>query len=79
VVEPPERFAFRWTPEPGNPAESLVTFRLEVVPGGTLVTVTESGFEALPDSLRQKRAEMNAQGWGFVLEHLAAYLATTEC
>jgi uncharacterized protein YndB with AHSA1/START domain len=41
IVEPPEHFAFTWTPEPGNPAETLVTFRLEAVPGGTRVTATE--------------------------------------
>jgi uncharacterized protein YndB with AHSA1/START domain len=74
VVEPPERFAFRWMPEPGNPAESLVTFLLETVSEGTRVTVTEAGFEALPDNVRQRRRDMNAQGWGIALDNLSAYL-----
>jgi uncharacterized protein YndB with AHSA1/START domain len=74
AVEPPERFAFRWTPEPGNPAETLVTFLLESVAEGTRVTVTEAGFEALPDDVRQRRRDMNGKGWDIALTHLAAYL-----
>lgn len=74
VVEPPERFAFRWTPEPGNPAETVVTFALEAVAEGTRVTITEAGFEALPDDVRQRRRSMNAEGWGIALNNLAAYL-----
>lgn len=74
AAEPPEHFAFRWTPEPGNPTQSLVTFRLELVAGGTQVTISEEGFEALPEDVRQKRYDMNAMGWGIALDHLTAYL-----
>ncbi|MBI1259548.1 MAG: hypothetical protein GC204_18935 [Chloroflexi bacterium] len=74
TVEAQERFAFHWTPEPGNPVESLVTFVLENVPEGTRVTITEAGFEALPETLRQKRYEMNDMGWGIALDRLTAYL-----
>ena len=78
TAEPMERFAFHWTPEPGNPVESLVTFVLETVAEGTRVTITESGFEALPESLRQKRYEMNGMGWGIALDHLASYLQAAD-
>ena len=74
TVEVPHMFAFRWTPEPGNPTLSLVTFRLEVANGGTRVTISEEGFEALPEDLRQRRYDMNAEGWGIALDHLIAYL-----
>ncbi|MEO8394577.1 MAG: SRPBCC domain-containing protein [Chloroflexota bacterium] len=74
TAEPPERFAFRWTPEPGTPIESLVTFQLEVYAEGTRVTISEAGFEALPEAVRQKRYEMNGTGWGITLDHLTAYL-----
>ena len=77
-AEPLERFAFHWTPEPGNPIESLVTFVLETVPDGTLVTITEAGFEALPETVRQKRYEMNGMGWGIALDHLTAYLQAAD-
>ncbi|HVU14536.1 MAG TPA: SRPBCC domain-containing protein [Phototrophicaceae bacterium] len=74
TVEPVTRFAFQWTPEPGNPTESLVTFVLEAVPDGTRVTISEAGFEKLPDEVRQQRYEMNGQGWSITLDHLASYL-----
>jgi uncharacterized protein YndB with AHSA1/START domain len=74
VVEPPERFAFYWKAEQGNPLETLVTFKLETVPEGTRVTASEEGFEALPDDVRQKRYDMNAMGWGMALDSLAAYM-----
>jgi uncharacterized protein YndB with AHSA1/START domain len=78
TVEPMERFAFQWTPEPGNPVESLVTFHLERVAEGTRVTITEAGFEALPENVRQKRYEMNGMGWGITLDHLTAYLQAAD-
>jgi len=54
TAEPMERFAFNWTPEQGNPTLSLVTFLLEAVAEGTRVTISEAGFEALPEDVRQK-------------------------
>lgn len=74
IVEPMDRFGFYWGAETGRPEENLVTFRLEAVPDGTRVTVTESGFEALPEELRQKRFEMNDGGWKIQLENIDAYL-----
>ncbi len=53
-IEPPRLFSFRWHPYAvearSYDAEpmTLVEFTLEAVAGGTLVTVTESGFDALP-------------------------------
>ena len=78
MANPPERFAFQWTPEAGNPTLSLVTFVLEAVAEGTRVTITEAGFEALPDAVRQKRYEMNGMGWGIALDHLTAYLQAAD-
>lgn len=74
IVEPPERFAYHWTPELGNSTQTLVTFFLEVVPDGTCLTVTEAGFEALPDEIRQRRYTMNAEGWGIQVKNVAAYV-----
>lgn len=78
TIEPPERFVLNWTAEPGSPVETLVTFALETVDGGTRVTVTESGFEALPEDRRHARAEDNSDGWRQVLEHLQAYLQAAD-
>lgn|GEM_PF-175016 len=74
TADPQTHFAFHWTPEPDVPVESLVTFRLEPAGDGTRVTVSEEGFEALPVDLRQRRYEMNSNGWGITLKNLDAYL-----
>jgi uncharacterized protein YndB with AHSA1/START domain len=74
VVEPPERFGFYWTAELGYDVETLVTFHLETVPEGTRVTVTETGFEALPAEVRQVPFERNSKGWDIQMNNIAEYL-----
>jgi uncharacterized protein YndB with AHSA1/START domain len=76
AVEPPERFAFYWTAELGYDVETLVTFYLETVPEGTRVTVTETGFEALPADVRQIPFERNGKGWSIQMDNIAEYLET---
>ena len=73
-VEVPDLYAFHWTPEPGEPARTLVTFRLEAVGSGTRVTVTEEGFEALPDKVRAKRYDLHKRGWPYQMGQLEAYV-----
>jgi hypothetical protein len=55
-----------------------VVFALETVPEGTRITVTEQGFEALPDEVREIRYQDNTQGWEQVLGELIAYLTSRE-
>lgn len=75
VVEPPRVFAIRWEPHPLNHATAmLTTFRLEEQDGGTLVTVTESGYEALPEDVRQRRLETAGRGYAAVLASLKTYV-----
>lgn len=74
TVEPPERFAFHWMPEPGYLVETLVTFYLESVAEGTRLTVIEQGLEALPAEVRQSRFNLNDMGWKGQLDNIAAYL-----
>ncbi len=74
TVEPPERFAFYWTAEPGVAVETLVTFQLESVPEGTRLTVTDVGYDALPDSVMPKRFQMNDEGWGIQVKNVARYI-----
>lgn len=71
AVEPPHRFAFRWTAEQKREGMTLVTFTLAPVEGGTLVTVTESGFELLEEDVLKSSFERNSKGWGFALAGLA--------
>jgi uncharacterized protein YndB with AHSA1/START domain len=71
TIEPPHRFAFRWTAEKGHDAMTLVSFTLGPVAEGTLVTVTESEFEKLDPAIGQAPFERNSKGWGFALAGLA--------
>jgi uncharacterized protein YndB with AHSA1/START domain len=69
-IEPERLFSFRWHPfaiEPGvdyskEPA-TLVVFELTKVEGGTLLTITESGFDGIPLERRAKAFTANDSGW----------------
>lgn len=74
VVEPMDRFGFRWEIASPNPVRTLVIFTLETVPEGTQVTVHETGFEALPEDVRTARFSDNVGGWAEKMPSLANYL-----
>lgn len=81
-VEPERLFSFRWHPYAVDPdvdygAEptTLIAFTLEEAPDGTLLTVTESGFDSIPLERRAKAFEANEQGWGMQLKLIEKYLA----
>jgi uncharacterized protein YndB with AHSA1/START domain len=74
AIEPMERFSFRWNPEPGSDVLTLVTFDLEPSGVGVAVTVTEAGFDRLPEDVRSQRRENNAEGWGHQGRLLSRYL-----
>lgn len=79
-IIPLELFAFRWHPgaDPGAGPEApttLVTFELEEVAEGTRLTITESGFDALPLERRAKAFTENEGGWEAQLALVAKYLA----
>jgi uncharacterized protein YndB with AHSA1/START domain len=72
-VDPPHQYVIRWQPEP--PEKPLVTtYTLTEENGGTRVTVTESGYENLPEDVRQKRAESSAKGYAEMLAELKAFI-----
>jgi uncharacterized protein YndB with AHSA1/START domain len=79
----PERlFSFRWHPgpleggvSPSDGPTTLVTFVLEEAPGGVRLTVTESGFDAIPLARRAKASTENEQGWKMVMTLVEKYLA----
>jgi uncharacterized protein YndB with AHSA1/START domain len=79
-IVPRQLFAFRWHPGadpdlgPDAPT-TLVTFELEEVPEGTRLTITESGFDALPLERRAKAFTENEGGWEAQLALVAKYLA----
>ncbi len=79
-VEPERLFSWRWhpggdsNPDPSEPM-TLVVFELEDVPEGTRLTVTESGFDRIAPSRRDKAYRENDAGWTGQLENLRKHLA----
>ncbi len=79
-IVPLKLLAFRWHPGadpdmgPDSPT-TLVTFELEEVADGTRLTITESGFDALPLERRAKAFADNEGGWEAQLSLIAKYLA----
>jgi uncharacterized protein YndB with AHSA1/START domain len=69
AMDEPRFFSFRWPhmDEKQDVREdwawTLVEFRLEPTASGTRLTVTESGFDALPAERRAENYRMNEQGW----------------
>ncbi len=86
AVEPPNRFAYRWIPTdetdqsiPFDEVPStLVEYTLEDTAEGTRVTVTESGFSALPADIREQMVQGNTEGWIFKTTALLDYLVAQE-
>ena len=81
-MEPERLFSFTWHPYAVDPKQdysketpTLVEFRLEKTPSGTLLMVTESGFDKIPANRRAVAFRMNTEGWGAQLENIARYVA----
>jgi uncharacterized protein YndB with AHSA1/START domain len=84
-MDPERFFSFRWHPyavEPGvdyvAEPTTLVSFTLEDAPGGTKLTIVESGFDAIPASRRAKAFSMNDKGWTGQAENIRKFLAGTQ-
>jgi len=81
-VEPQRLFSFRWHPfaldsgvDYSKEQSTLVTFVLEEAAGGTMLTVTESGFDRIPLERRAKAFAANEQGWAAQMQLIEKYLA----
>jgi uncharacterized protein YndB with AHSA1/START domain len=80
-VEPEGYFSYRWHPYAVDPKvdyesepTTLVEFRLQEMAGGTAITITESGFDALPAWRRAEAFRMNDAGWVSQSKKLANYV-----
>ncbi|MBI2700814.1 MAG: vanillate O-demethylase oxidoreductase VanB [Mycobacterium sp.] len=75
ALEPPRRFAYRWPIDPDDDAATtLVEFTLAEVSDGVLLTITESGFDAIPEARRRASFEANAEGWAIQTDLVRRYL-----
>ena len=83
VVEarPPQTFSFRWTHPMGDPAtvdnSLLVTFALTPSGGGTMLTMTETGFRELgwEIAMLEEQYRDHVTGWDYFMPRLERYVA----
>jgi len=80
-MEPERYFSFRWIPygidaaiDPKDEPTTLVEFRLEHVPEGTLLTIVESGFDQVPAHRRERAFRMNEGGWAAQAKNLEKHV-----
>jgi uncharacterized protein YndB with AHSA1/START domain len=69
-IEPERYFSYRWHPYAIDPnvdyskePTTLVEFTLEDTGDGTILTITESGFDRIPLTRRAEAFRMNDGGW----------------
>jgi hypothetical protein len=69
-MEPERLFSFTWHPYAIDPEKdysqetpTVVEFRLEKIPSGTLLIIVESGFDKIPGDRRLEAFRMNDGGW----------------
>ncbi len=81
AVEAPNLLSFRAHPYAVDPAvdysaepTTLVEFELAREGDTTRLTVTESGFDAIPEHRRAEAYRMNNQGWAIQVENVRAYV-----
>ena len=82
AIEPETLFSYTWHPYSVDPkvdytkeASTLVEFRLQATAGGTLLTVTESGFEKIPSERRAEAFLRNDGGWKQQMKNIEAYVS----
>jgi uncharacterized protein YndB with AHSA1/START domain len=81
-MEPEQYFAYTWHPYAVDPnvdysteTPTLVEFHLEPTTTGTLLKVTESGFEDVPSARRLEAFEKNSNGWAQQMKNIETYVA----
>jgi uncharacterized protein YndB with AHSA1/START domain len=81
-MEPERVFSFTWHPCAIDPkmdyskeVPTLVEFKLEKTASGTLLSVTESGFDKIPASRRAEAFRMNDGGWTEQMTNIEKYVA----
>jgi uncharacterized protein YndB with AHSA1/START domain len=81
-VQPQRLFSYRWHPYAIDPKvdyshepPTLVEFKIKKTPAGSLLVVTESGFDGVPAARRDKAFEMHCDGWSEQMKNIEAYVA----
>lgn len=81
-MEPERLFSFTWHPyavdaeiDYSKETPTLVEFRLEPTASGTLLLLTESGFDKIPADRRLEAFRKNEGGWEEQLKNIQNYVA----
>jgi uncharacterized protein YndB with AHSA1/START domain len=81
-IEPERLFSYTWHPYAIDPkvdysgeTPTLVEFTLEKRANGTLLVVTESGFDKIPEERRVEAFRMNDNGWAQQVKNIESYVA----
>lgn len=80
-MEPERLFSFSWHPyavdskiDYSKEPSTLVEFKLEKTASGTLLVLTESGFDNVPSERRFEAFRMNEGGWSKQLNNIEHYV-----
>lgn len=80
-IQPETYFSYTWHPYAVDPkadysreTPTLVEFRLKTTTAGTLLTVTESGFDKIPSVRRDEAFRMNSGGWEQQVKNIQSYV-----
>ena len=80
-LEAERLFSFNWHPYAVDPKvdyskerPTLVEFKLEKTPAGTLLVITESGFDSIPAARREEAFRMNSGGWTEQLKNIQTHV-----
>jgi len=81
-MEPEKLFSFTWHPYAIDPkvdyskeTPTLVEFRLQQTPSGTLLLLSESGFDSIPADRRAEAFRMNDGGWSEQMKNIETHVA----
>jgi uncharacterized protein YndB with AHSA1/START domain len=81
-MEPERLFSFTWHPyaldakrDYSQETPTLVEFRLEKMKKGTLLILTETGFDKIPTDRRVEAFRMNSKGWTKQMENIEEYVS----
>jgi uncharacterized protein YndB with AHSA1/START domain len=83
-IEPERLFSFTWHPyavdtkvDYSGETPTLVEFRLEKTANGTLLRLTESGFDKIPSDRRPEAFRRNDGGWTEQMKNIENHVAKT--
>jgi uncharacterized protein YndB with AHSA1/START domain len=79
-MEPETLLSWRWHPAAVDPTvdyshepTTLVVFELQEVPNGTLLSISESGFDKVPTARRAEAFRLNSGGWDGQMDNIGKH------